>query len=332
MPQMPSNGLRALSLFSGGGGLDIGFDRAGFTHVASYEILSNAADILKKAHKQWTVFGGAEGDVTTADWRLYQGKVDVLHGGPPCQPFSHAGRRNGANDLRDMIPEFVRAVETIAPSAFVFENVLGLRTKQFEAYIDQVIVGPLSTEYQLHSFSLDAADYGLPQRRRRFFFVGFRDPIVSELFFPPLPTHCPGELVGTSRDWSLSRTMGIREALGLPYIGFDALAPTIRSGLTGPRHTTSVLNSVTALKVCNKLRIWPNGVALTRERASAYVVNNADFRLSVSDCMVIQGFPGDWPFGGPVYFALGLIGNAVAPPVGYQLALAVAAALKRSNS
>jgi DNA (cytosine-5)-methyltransferase 1 len=126
--------------------------------------------------------------------------------------------------------------------------------------------------------------------------------------------------------------MGVREALGLAHIGYDALAPTLRSGLTGPRHTTSILNSVTALKVWNQLKIWPNGVALTRELASNYVAKDGHFRLSVPDCMMIQGFPSDWPIGAPAYFALGLIGNAVAPPVGYHLALAVAAALRRANS
>jgi DNA (cytosine-5)-methyltransferase 1 len=332
MPRQPSNGLRALSLFSGGGGLDLGFDRAGFEHVASYELLEGAARVLERACPHWTVLGGRQGNVTGVDWSERRGQVDVLHGGPPCQPFSYAGRRNGGNDVRNMVPEFVRAVKDIKPRSFVFENVLGLKTHQFEAYITKTIIGPLSQDYKIHSFSLDAADFGLPPRRRRVFFVGFIDPTISELFLPPTPTHCPAELSGRFRDWSLPRTMGVREALGLTHIGFDALAPTIRSGLTGPRHTTSILNSVTALKVWNQLRIWPNGVALTRELASAYVVENGDFRLSVPDCMVIQGFPADWPLGAPVYFALGLIGNAVAPPVGYHLASAVAAALRRANS
>jgi DNA (cytosine-5)-methyltransferase 1 len=217
MPQMRENGLRALSLFSGGGGLDIGFNRAGFTHLASYEILEDAAAVLQKARKGWAVFGGDDGDVKRVDWSPYRGKVDVLHGGPPCQPFSHAGRRNGPEDVRDLIPEFVRAVRIIEPAAFVFENVLGLRTRQFEAYIKRAMIEPLARDYRLHSFSLDAANYGLPQRRRRVFFVGFRDPIIGDLFFPPLPTDCHAELIGSDRDWSLPRTMGVREALGLRW-------------------------------------------------------------------------------------------------------------------
>jgi DNA (cytosine-5)-methyltransferase 1 len=173
MPQMSPNGLRALSLFSGGGGLDVGFDRAGFTHVASYEILEDAAAIIRKARPKWLVFGGEAGDVTAADWSSYRASVDVLHGGPPCQPFSHAGRRNGPNDVRDLIPEFVRAVQGISPRAFVFENVMGLRTKQFAGYIRRSLVEPLSKSYCVESFCADAADYGLPQPAPSGVFCGF---------------------------------------------------------------------------------------------------------------------------------------------------------------
>src|SRR5439155_24064152 len=69
MPQLPSNGLRTLSLFSGGGGLDLGFDRAGFRHVASYEIVTTAAETLKVNRPSCDVFGGKNGDVRKADWR-----------------------------------------------------------------------------------------------------------------------------------------------------------------------------------------------------------------------------------------------------------------------
>jgi DNA (cytosine-5)-methyltransferase 1 len=330
MPQLRRNGLRALSLFSGGGGMDIGFDRAGFEHVASYEILTGAADILRAARPKWRVFGGTAGDVTRVDWRKYQDRVHVLHGGPPCQPFSLAGRRNGANDLRDLIPEFVRAVRECRPQAFVLENVVGLKAKRFESYVQQTIVARLSSQYSLTSFCLDAADYGVPQRRRRLFFVGFLDPHVANLFAPPAATHCPPDVEAIGR--ALPRTMGARAALGLPSIGTDGLAPTIRSGLTGPRHTTSILSSVSALRVWGALQIWPNGVAATRESASAYVANNGHFRLSVPDCMTLQAFPANLPIGAPVYLALGLIGNSVAPPMAYRLARAVARALKQANS
>jgi len=128
MPKLRSNGLSALSLFSGGGGLDIGFDRAGYKHTASYDILPMVADVLKAARPRWKVFAGDAGDVTQIEWEPYRGQVDVIHGGPPCQPFSHSGSRRGAGDVRDMIPELVRAVRDVSPCAFVCENVSGLAT------------------------------------------------------------------------------------------------------------------------------------------------------------------------------------------------------------
>lgn len=324
MPNLSSNGLKALSLFSGGGGMDIGFDRAGFAHVANYEIMEGAAAVLRAAHPDWTVYGGADGDVRNVSWAQYRGKVDVLHGGPPCQPFSTAGRQKGSADVRDMIPQLVKAVKAIKPRAFVCENVSGLAAKRFEEYVKQTIYKPLQKSYTIYQFQLNAADFGVPQRRKRVFFVGFSDPRDAARFEIPGPTHLQDK---ADRSSNLPQTMGVRQALGLPDSGFDGLAPTLRSGLTGPRHTTSILSSVSALKTWNQLGVWPNGVAPDRQSASAYVVKNGDFRLSIPDCLVLQGFPDDWPVEKPVYFALGLIGNSVAPPMAYNLARAVSAAL-----
>lgn len=331
MPRLRRKGLKALSLFSGGGGMDIGFDRAGFEHIGNYELLSDAASIIKIAHPVWNVFGGEDGDVTRVDWSIYRDRVDVLHGGPPCQPFSHAGRQNGGSDVRDMIPELIRAVKVVRPAVFLCENVSGLAARRFESYLAETILGPLGRTYAITSFCLDAADFGVPQRRRRVFFVGFRDRKAALAFTPPEATHTHGHLNGGSPEPNLAKTMGARQALGLPNICPDGLAPTIRSGLTGPRHTTSILNSVTALRMWNELQIWPNGVAATRELASAYVAKNGHFRLSVPDCLVLQGFPSNWPVVKPVYFALGLIGNAVAPPMSYHLARAIARAVRRAR-
>lgn len=324
MPQLAANGLKALSLFSGGGGLDIGFDRAGYDHVASWDILDMTGEVLQAARPSWRVFSGAAGDVTTADWTAWRGTADVLHGGPPCQPFSHAGRQQGAADVRDMVPEMIRAVKQMQPRAFVLENVAGLGAAKFREYLDDTIFRPLSRDWSIQQIALEAADFGVPQRRRRLFFIGFRDRADAARFVPPAATHALKPQEG------MERTMGAREALGLSDIGRDGLAPTIRSGLTGPRHTTSVVNSSTAARHWAELGIWPNGVAKDREAASRFPARSGAFRLSVADCMILQGFPADWPIPtDAVYRALGLIGNSVAPPMGYAVARAVAAALTR---
>jgi len=324
MPIRPRNALRSLSLFSGGGGLDIGFDRAGFDHIASFEIREDAATVLRTARTHWTVYGGPDGDVCHVNWRKYRGMVDVLHGGPPCQPFSHAGYQSGASDVRDMFPELVRAVQGVEPRIFVAENVPGLAAKKFNEYVKKTIYAPLSGKYVITTFTLEAASFGVPQRRRRVWFVGFRRRSDAERFEIPTATHVVARIPGERLLFDgLPVTMGARKALGLPDVGYDAIAPTLRSGLTGPRHTTSVVSSVTALKHWGELGIWPNGVAADREKASAFVASNGHFRLSIADCMLLQGFPSDWPIQAPVYKALGLIGNSVAPPMAYSVAMAV---------
>ncbi|MFI7490793.1 DNA cytosine methyltransferase [Micromonospora echinaurantiaca] len=325
---MASTGLRSISLFSGGGGLDIGFERAGYDHVASYEILEDAAATLVKARPDWQVYGGQDGDVRTVNWKQWRGKVDVLHGGPPCQPFSHAGRQRGALDPRDMWPEFVRATLEIMPSAFVGENVSALADSKFADYVETNILAPLRDKYTVMPVTvLHAADFGVPQVRRRVFFVGFKSKAAARGYRAPSPTHARP---GTNAE-GLHQGLGVRAALGLPDIGFDDLSPTIRSTLNGPRNTTSILNSVSAKKKFEMLQIWPNGVAPTRESAHRFVAQNGHFRLSVPDVALIQGFPDDWPFVGATYMMLGQIGNAVPPPLGYRVAQAVAAALARSK-
>ena len=329
MPQRHDTGLCSLSLFSGGGGLDLGFARAGLRHVASYELLQDAAGTLQKAHPDWQVFGGPEGDVNQLlgkDWeRLWKGRIDVLHGGPPCQPFSVAGRQHGEFDSRDGWPAFVRAVRRVQPRAFVAENVPALASRKFAGYVEQVITGPLGREYTIFPLLLHAEDFGVPQKRRRVMWVGFRRRRDAACFAAPEPTHVwtpKGELAA-----HLSRTLGVREALGLPDIGFDCLSPTIRSSLTGPRQTTSILNSTAAQRVFEQLQVWPNGVAPDRERARVFVAANGHFRLSVPDVALLQGFPDDWPFQGATYMQLGQVGNAVPPPMAYAVASSVAAAL-----
>lgn len=316
--------MTALSLFSGGGGLDLGFERAGFAHVGSWEWLSAAGETLRANRPDWDVHSGADGDVRSVDWRRFRGDVTVLHGGPPCQPFSNAGKQRGATDPRDMWPEFVRAVTEISPDAFVAENVAALGTTRFSDYVDQTILAPLSVKYHIARFVIQAHEVGVPQSRRRLIFVGFKRKRDFDRWSLPAPRFRRANSAG-----DLPVTPGVRWSLGLPDTGFDDIAPTIRSGLSGPRNTTSVLSSVSAQRRFEALGIWPNGVAASREAARAFVAKNGDFRMAVPDVALIQGFPASWTFTGATYMQLGQIGNAVAPPVGYEIASSVADALRK---
>ena len=334
MPQLQGNGIRSLSLFSGGGGLDLGFDRAGYIHTASYELIPICKETLKANRPNWQVFGGPnEGDVTKVKWKKYKGKVDLIQGGPPCQPFSIAGEQKGLDDERNMWSEFNRAINTIKPKAFVAENVLGLMNPKFEGFVKKYILEELA-DYHITRFEMHASDYGIPQIRKRVFFVGFKTKKAFLKFETPKPTHYKRLFRSLKKSNALDlvedrmpKTMGVRQALGLPNTGFDNLAPTIRSAFTGKRNTTSVLNSSAGQKSWGDMEIWPNGVQGNREKASEFPAKHNHFRLSVQDVGLIQGFPENWKFSGAVYQVLGQIGNSVAPPVAYHVARSVAIAL-----
>jgi DNA (cytosine-5)-methyltransferase 1 len=223
------------------------------------------------------------------------------------------------------------------------ENVPGLTSVKFRQYLYETFYQPLSREYVVTTFHQRAEAFGVPQRRERAIFVGFRRQTDAARFLKPEPTRDFSHLllngdfarnhqdVFPGFDRPAEKCMGARQALGLPDIGYDALAPTLRSSFTGPRGTTSVVNSKAAMEVWDRLQLWPNGVAATREAAARFPTKNGHLRLAVPDCKVLQGFPGDWSFSGPTFKQLGQLGNSVPPPLAYRLALSIAAALDVSH-
>lgn len=144
MGQTCHNKTRCLSLFSGGGGLDLGFDRAGFQHEGCYELIPICGQTLKSIRPSWNVYSGPiHGDVTGVDWSVYKGKVDVIHGGPRGQSLSIAGEQKSHQDERNMWLEFIRAVNTIEPACFVAENVPGILVPKFQPFVEREIIQKL---------------------------------------------------------------------------------------------------------------------------------------------------------------------------------------------
>jgi len=306
--QLKKNGIKTISLFSGCGGLDLGFIRAGFDILCFNETHDKSANTLRLNHQKIKVHG----DVTETDFRKYD-KPDVIIGGPPCQPFSKNGKLKGGDDERDMIPAFMQIVKTLRPKIFLIENVPNILSDRFYEYVrEQIFIPARDEKYTTIKCLLHANDFGCPQNRQRVFFIGFRNKKFMKNFHIPLPTH--------------SFEMGVREALGLPAIGFDTLAPTLTSGLKKKNPTTSIMNSAYAKGVWEKLQIWAHGIQKTRLDALDKAVqgkNHGCYRLSLEDIKIIQGFPKDYVFSGPIYSVLGQIGNSVAPPLAYNLAIAI---------
>lgn len=215
--------MKSIELFAGAGGLAIGLEDSGFHPRKIIEFNKDACRTLRTN----AIFDYGEnlyeGDMATFDFMQIDGSIDLISGGPPCQPFSLGGKAKGYTDKRDLFPEAVRAIREKRPKAFIFENVKGLLRKSFFEYFEYIL---LQLQYpsmellpdeswELHRARLEkhhtketyshaeykvvyrlvnAANYGVPQKRERVFIVGFRADIDANWTFPA-PTHCEDSLL-----------------------------------------------------------------------------------------------------------------------------------------
>ncbi len=207
--------LRCVEMFAGAGGLALGLDAAGIEHEAIIEWDQDACNTLRENRRSGVVPicdwpEVIQGDVRRFDFSTARG-IDLVTGGPPCQPFSLGGKHRAFLDERDMFPAAIGAVRVARPSAFMFENVRGLTRTTFSNYFSYILlqlefpdlVGRgrepwmdhlarlekhktkgAESEYHVVSRVLDAADFGIPQRRERVFIVGFRKDLGHEFSFP----------------------------------------------------------------------------------------------------------------------------------------------------
>lgn len=208
--------MRSVELFAGAGGLAIGMANAGFQHAAVVEWDHDACETFRENQRHhahavegWPVH---EVDARTFDFAALAPDIAVVSGGPPCQPFSMGGKHQAQRDERNMFPEAVRAVRELMPKAFIFENVKGLLRETFTSYFSYIHLQLQYPEHfrrkgenwlqhrarleRHHSSNrsaptynvlfdvLNAADYGVPQKRERVFFVGFRSDLGVQWSFP----------------------------------------------------------------------------------------------------------------------------------------------------
>ncbi len=221
--------MRCVELFAGAGGLAMGIHLAGFEPAVVVEWNKGACETIRKNSQNgfplvegWDV---REGDVRYQEWNYLEGKIDLVAGGPPCQPFSMGGKHQAYDDARDMFPATVDIVRKLQPRAFIIENVKGLTRSTFANYYQYILLQLTFPELKrkpkedwLDHFRrlqkertsgnviikgltnnvvttlVNAADYGVPQKRDRVFIVGFRSDLDVEWSFPK-PTHSADALL-----------------------------------------------------------------------------------------------------------------------------------------
>jgi DNA (cytosine-5)-methyltransferase 1 len=193
--------MRAISLFAGAGGLDLGVEQAGYSVV--YAIENNETAIATLNHNRLAWFPSLPIarplDITKLDPRdvmdelgLIPGEVDLLVGGPPCVAFSKSGfhleyKREGKDPRASLLDDYLRFLDTLRPAAFIMENVFGLAYRnQSTAFFQRLRMGIANLGYSFSYEVLNAADYGVPQNRQRLFIIGARN---GQLLAHPIPTH-----------------------------------------------------------------------------------------------------------------------------------------------
>ena len=335
--------IRAISLFSGAGGLDLGFHRAGVEIVWANDFNKSACETYRAN------FGGVinQGSITDFDYSTLP-ECDLVFGGPPCQGFSVAGKMDPDDPRSKLVFEFQKVVAAKRPKVFVMENVAALASlEKFEGVRTKLLDGYRKLGYHVQFRVLDSSEFETPQRRERMIMIGTTLP-AGRIRFPK----------------GVSRTITAREALaGLdaPGIGNNqgvcharitvARHPVLRkspfagmlfNGLGRPLDLDRPAQTLPASMGGNKTPIidehWladsmaENWVSTYHARllsgdpaeiAAQTIVPGHLRRLTVSEAACLQGFPNGFVFKGAQSEKFKQIGNSVPPPFAYHIAQCV---------
>lgn len=357
---MIENKLINISLFAGAGGFDVGMELAGFQTVSVVEIDPDAVktiainrpllaesaiprDIRNIDAKTLLLEGGKALKIARS---LEVGEVDLITGGPPCQPFSTAGKRGSILDPRgSLFMDFIRLVSEIQPRFFVMENVRGLlsapvrhrphnqRNLDFApleaaeragAALNVVLEEMKGIGYEVVYGLLNAADYGVPQTRERIIFIGSRD---GEKISLPLPTHSENGAGGLQK-WRTFKdaVMGLDEQEA-EFVNYSESRLKYLKLLKAGQNWRSLPDELKAeamggayLSGGGKVGFYrrlswdkpaPTITTSPHQKATDMCHPEKLRPLSVRECARVQTFPDDWVFYGSVVSKYRQIGNAV---------------------
>ena len=320
--------LKALDLFCGGGGLSEGFEQAGYDIVAGVDVNEDFLPTFERNHDGARAIQADLGSVDPA--ALYQehgidvDEIDVVIGGPPCKGFSIAGKRDPDDKRNNLVDRFIDHVAHVQPAMFVMENVPGIKSMKDGRVITSIQQRYEEIGYSVRHETLNAADFGVPQTRKRVFFIGRADGEAPTF---PDRTHRPSEQA-TLGGQALEPYATVREAIvekdvsGLPNHEktdhSDDMVERIGDVDPGDGLYESYGDSWRRLK--------PDEPSHTvKENHNAPFIHPVQDRVgTVRECAILQSFPDDFVFEGPKSKQLKVVGNAVPP----RLARAIAEAIR----
>lgn len=347
-----------VSLYSGAGGLDLGFARAGFSPIFANDIDADAVKTHSLLHTvkdpEWSAAVTklentevVQGDVRNLKDRFYENQADLVIGGPPCQGFSVAGRMDPNDPRSRHVFDFLGLVSLIKPKAFVMENVAALARNKRWADVIEKLKKSAAPDYNVELVVLDASHWGVPQKRQRMFLIGtpigsgrldfsqaptLDDPPSVREFFKKLPPYeTPGNDSRCTAKITMAKTPVLRKS---PYAGMlfngqgrvinlDGPAPTLPASMGGNR--TPIIDQ-DSLEYGRESWVeeYHRTLYFEGELPLETLPENVRLRrLTVEEAAILQTFPADTPFQGRQSSKFRQIGNAVPPRLGFAVANAV---------
>jgi len=324
--------MKLISLFSGAGGLDLGFVHAGFEIVAANEYDSSIWETYEKNHKAPLIKGDIR-KICSDDFPACDGII----GGPPCQSWSEAGSLRGIDDPRgQLFFEYIRLIKDKKPKFFLAENVSGMLAKRHSEAVQNIVMHFEEAGYDVYIQLLNASDFGVPQDRKRVFYIGIRKDLGVSFNFPR----------------SIKDKIPLSMAIGdLQYSVLPARATNKTNGdeciVCNHEYMIGGFSSIFMSR--NRVRAWdeqsftiqaggrhapihPQAPKMTfiEQNKREFVKGKEELyrRLSVRECARIQTFPDSFKF----YYtdlanAYKMIGNAVPVKLAYIMANAIKYAL-----
>ena len=318
--------LKVVSLFSGAGGLDLGFEQAGFKVIYANEYDKAIWETYRKNHPYTPLDTRSIKDVPSSAIP----DCDGIIGGPPCQSWSEGGARRGIEDTRgQLFYEFIRILNDKQPKFFLAENVSGMLQPKHKTALENIKHTFEKAGYCLFIKLLNAADYGVAQDRERLIFIGFRNDLNVSYQFPT-----PNSEKKTLQDVIADLAENAVPAL-------DKSKPNPQALVLNHEYMTGGFSSIYMSR--NRVRTWqeasftiqasgrqaalhpsaPKMLKIGKDQF-AFVQGAIYRRLSVRECARIQGFPDNFEF---IYNNVDkgykMIGNAVAVEFAKQLALSI---------
>lgn len=303
---------KAVSLFCGAGGLDLGFDRAGIKTIWANDFDHDACE----THKLWSGAEVVEGDIGKVNFETIPDS-DVILGGFPCQGFSLAGPRKIDDSRNVLYRYFVKLVELRRPKVFIAENVKGLLTLGNGEIADAIIHSFAEKGYKVEPHLVNAADYGVPQDRQRVIIVGIRDDLNVSAFSFPHPLGVRKTLKDALSEFPEANPEDVCDApYSSRYMSRNRKRGWFELSYTIPAMAKQVtLHPSSPDMIKNGPDDWSFGKGITR-------------RLSYKEAAAIQTFPRDMIFCGDLTSKYKQIGNAVPVLLGKAVGESVRKALE----